>query len=313
MNKKNSQQNKSVSQSIWQKNGIPALEYCSLPRAAELLDCKMCDILHLSTVGAIQVGVLLNEFEAAVWMKDTIDITKNATSWYKDLRSAGRIDSLGWLASTDSPLSRVRFEIDYDEERSARRLFRDEKAEFRGNLLLARLSGLWGFQSHFEWESSMINFGVSSIATLGLVFYPADTPFSQASIKARLRGEKIPYEISYDALTEITTSDIYISRAQLEKIYYNVGKELPNYINHGVERPADDEQEKVGEVNNNKVGELLEMLIRCVPELGDGVMEASANKRHSILSAFLEEKQGEGRFTNMRMPSSPTLEKYFKI
>lgn len=313
MNKKYIHPNKSTSQSIWQKNGIPAPEYCSLPRAAELMGCKVSDILHLSTIGAVQLGVLLNEFEAAVWMKDSIDITKSATGWYEDLISAGRIDPIGWLASPDSPLSQLRFEIDYDDKKSAHRLFRDEEAEFRDNLLLARLSGLWSFQSHFEWESAMNNFGVSSIAKLGLVFYPADTPFSQASIKARLRGEKIPYEISYGALVDITPSDIYLSRTQIEKIYNNIGKELPNYINHGVERPADDEMEKIGEVNNNKVGEFMEMLIRSVPELGDEVMEASANKRHSILSAFLEKKQNEGKFTNMKMPASATIEKYFKI
>ncbi|MFP2678619.1 hypothetical protein ACLEVS_18025 [Escherichia coli] len=313
MSRKNNQSNNNFSSSIWQKNNIPALEYCSLPRAAELIGCKVCDILHLSTIGAVQLGIMLNGFQAAVWMEETIDITEAADNWYRDLTSSGKIDSIGRLASTGSPLSRVCFEIEYDDEQSTHRFIRDEEAEIRRNLLLAQLYGIWSFSSHFEWEQHMIDFGFSSITKLGLIFYPADTDLSKTSIRAYMRGEMIPYEISYDVLTEITPNDVYISRTQINKIADNIGKELPNYINHGVERPdIKNVQEKI-EVNNNKIGELLELLIRCVPELGDQVIEATANKRHSVLNAFLEKKQSEGRFTNVKMPASATIEKYFKI
>ena len=32
--------------SIWETNNLPALEYCDLNRAANLLNCKVADLLH---------------------------------------------------------------------------------------------------------------------------------------------------------------------------------------------------------------------------------------------------------------------------
>ncbi|MFS8062201.1 hypothetical protein UEF14_24100 [Klebsiella michiganensis] len=314
MKSNNMHSNKTQGQSIWHKNGIPALEYCTLPRASELLDCKMCDLLHLSSVGAIRLGILLNEFEASVWIGDAIDIKPEIFVSHAGDIVGGKIDSLGRFTSNVHPLSRVRFETQYDNEFSTYNFVRDEKAEIRHNLWLANLTGLWYFQSHYEWETSMINRGAADVTKLGLVFYPADTQLSQTSIKAYLRGEKIPYEIRYDVITELTPNDIYISRKQLEVIYDSIGKELPNYINYGVERPLGSEARSMGiEINSNKMGEFLEMLIRSIPELGDEVMQASANKRYSILNAFLESKQAQGKFLDMKLPASATIEKYFKI
>ncbi|MCL5501671.1 hypothetical protein M5Y49_23690, partial [Escherichia coli] len=123
-------------------------------------------------------------------------------------------------------------------------------------------------------------------------------------------------ESKLKSIATLTVNDIFITKLQIENIYNGLGKELPNYINGGVVNPIkgiDGSEQYTCNVNYNKVGEFIEMLIKCVPELGDGVINTSANNRYNILKAFLEQKQREGEFTDMRMPSSATIEKYFKI
>ncbi|MEB8214404.1 hypothetical protein NGI10_14760 [Raoultella ornithinolytica] len=42
---------------IWEKNDIPPLEYCSLARAARLLGCEVDDLWHWQNIGAIRFAV----------------------------------------------------------------------------------------------------------------------------------------------------------------------------------------------------------------------------------------------------------------
>lgn len=53
-------------ETIWFKNNIPALEYCSVVRAAELLGCKVKDILHFAEIGGIELSAKLEGFEASL-------------------------------------------------------------------------------------------------------------------------------------------------------------------------------------------------------------------------------------------------------
>lgn len=46
---------------IWQKNGIPTLEYCSIERAIQLLDCKRSDIIHWLLTEKIRFAVYIEE------------------------------------------------------------------------------------------------------------------------------------------------------------------------------------------------------------------------------------------------------------
>lgn len=115
---------------------------------------------------------------------------------------------------------------------------------------------------------------------------------------------------------DITADDLYISRETFIKLrdHSSDKDDIASVYNGQYLSPETNAPEKIiPEVNNNKIAEFLEMLIRSVPELGDEVMTVSANRRHNILKAFLEEKQREGSFTNMKMPASATIERYFKI
>ncbi|MEG1113218.1 MAG: hypothetical protein RSE65_21170 [Hafnia sp.] len=312
MKAKNINSNKVQGQSIWHKNGIPVLEFCTLPRAAELLGCKVSDILHLSSIGAIHLSVMLSRFEASVSIKGCENIIDGDSELFDELIERGVIDSTGMLKELDSPLSRVF--LDHADNDGRLSLVVDSDAEIRKDLLKCTISGLWGVKSHFGWEAEMAESGAADITTLGLVFYSADHEIYQSSVRAYLQGEKIAFEITYQSLAKITPNDIYVTKKQLEKMHGAIGNELPSFINKGVERvELTGLMDKPAEVNTNKIGELLDLLIRSIPELGDDVMEATAHKRHGILSAFLESKKQEGKFLDVKMPASATIEKYFKI
>lgn len=52
--------------SAWEKHGLPALEYCKLDRASELLGCKVDDLLHWAEIGAIELCLEFDGFDAQI-------------------------------------------------------------------------------------------------------------------------------------------------------------------------------------------------------------------------------------------------------
>jgi hypothetical protein len=51
---------------VWHKNGIPPLEFCSIERAAQLLDCRVDDIYHWINIGKLY---------PAVFFENHVDVT----------------------------------------------------------------------------------------------------------------------------------------------------------------------------------------------------------------------------------------------
>lgn len=51
---------------VWQKNGIPPLEFCSIERAVQLLDCQISDIYHWINIGKLY---------PAIFIENHVDVT----------------------------------------------------------------------------------------------------------------------------------------------------------------------------------------------------------------------------------------------
>ncbi|EPK3133338.1 hypothetical protein I9723_002540 [Morganella morganii] len=51
---------------VWQKNGIPPLEFCSIERAAQLIDCQVSDIYHWINIGKLY---------PAIFIENNVDVT----------------------------------------------------------------------------------------------------------------------------------------------------------------------------------------------------------------------------------------------
>lgn len=50
---------KNIEKNIWKKNGLAPLDYCSISRAANILNCEESDILHWCYTGKINLGINL--------------------------------------------------------------------------------------------------------------------------------------------------------------------------------------------------------------------------------------------------------------
>lgn len=314
------------STNVWEKNNIPALEYCTLPRAAEILTCKVSDLIHLAEIGAIEFCIALREFEASLLLPFD---WRDSSEWEE--RFPGLHHSVH-----KSALSRFRpkASLSYSKELSEKHITYHYQNEDSPGLRrpLIFISGLWSFSVTNAEISFFRKLSINqevSLTALDFLLKEADVPFinntSTGSDEVIFVSPPTEHlypdggfldESKLKNIATLTINDIFLTKKQIEKISNGLGVELPNYINGGVINPTkgvDDSEQYACNVNQNKVGEFIEMLIRCVPELGDEAINTSVNNRYNILKAFLEQKQREGKFTDMRMPSSATIEKYFKI
>lgn len=301
---------------------IPPMEYFTLDRAASILQCDIDDLLHYGVIGAIPLCVMMRGFPSALIFMGGKDI-QDPMDFYHEHKgnSSFLFRENNYISEFNSTLT------EYDVYKTD------------GGFILFRglAHGLWCL-GHGEIESLLYSKRARVIDTT--IFRPfgwdtfrektglscqiiSDRYFNQSWLPTlnRKLAESIGFQLSESrkpAINDIlTTSDLFIARDTILKLKgaIDTGEPMKSMINGGVTIPPEPGEQKqiASTVNSNKVGEFLEMLIRCVPDLGDDVMKATANKRHSILSAFLEKQQKEGKFNNMKMPSSATIEKYFKI
>lgn len=301
---------------------IPPMEYFTLDRAASILQCDTDDLLHYGVIGAIPLCLMMRGFPSALIFVGGKDI-QDPIEFYNEHKgnSSFLFRDSNYVSHFNSTLT------EHDAYKTD------------GGFILFRglAHGLWCL-GHGEIESLLYSKRARVIDTT--IFMPfgwdtfrektglschiiSDRYFNQSWLPTlnRQLAESAGFQLRESrkpAINEIlTTSDLFIARDTILKLKdaIDTGEPMKSMINGGVTIPPEPGEQKqiASTVNSNKVGEFLEMLIRCVPDLGDDVMKATANKRHSILSAFLEKQQKEGKFNNMKMPSSATIEKYFKI
>ncbi|MDH0384376.1 hypothetical protein [Citrobacter freundii] len=301
---------------------IPPMEYFKLDRAASILQCDTDDLLHYGVIGAIPLCIMMRGFSSTLAFIGGKDI-QDPIDFYHEHKgnSSFLFRENNYISEFNSTLT------EYDVYKTD------------GGFILFRglAHGLWCL-GHGEIESLLYSKRARVIDTT--IFRPfgwdtfrektglschiiSDRYFNQSWLPTlnRQSAESIGFQLSESrkpAINEtLTTSDLFIARGTILELKGAIdrGEPMKSMINGGVTIPPEPGEQKqiASTVNSNKVGEFIEMLIRCVPELGEDVITANPNKRHEILIKFLEDKQGEGKFTGMVMPSSATIEKYFKI
>lgn len=301
---------------------IPPMEYFKLDRAASILQCDTDDLLHYGVIGAIPLCVMMRYFCSALVFVGGQDI-QDPIEFYNEhkVNSSFLFRDSNYVSHFNS------FLTEHDVYKTD------------GGFILFRglAHGLWCL-GHGEIESLLYSERARVIDTT--IFRPfgwdtfrektglschiiSDRYFNQSWLPTlnRQLAESIGFQLSESrkpALNEtLTISDLFIARDTILKLKdaIDTGEPMKSMINGGVTIPPEPSEQKqiAPTVNSNKVGEFIEMLIRCVPELGEDVITANPNKRYEILIKFLEGKQREGKLTGMVMPSSATIEKYFKI
>ena len=301
---------------------IPPMEYFTLDRAASILQCDIDDLLHYGVIGAIPLCVMMRGFPSALIFMGGKDI-QDPIEFYHEHKgnSSFLFRENNYISEFNSTLT------EYDVYKTD------------GGFILFRglAHGLWCL-GHGEIESLLYSKRARVIDAT--IFRPfgwdtfrektglschiiSDRYFNQSWLPTlnRQLAESAGFQLRESrkpAINEIlTTSDLFIARDTILKLKgaIDTGEPMKSMINGGVTIPPEPGEQKqiASTVNINKVGEFIEMLIRCVPELGEDVITANPNKRHEILIKFLEDKQREGKLAGMVMPSSATIEKYFKI
>src|SRR5476649_1110270 len=102
---------------------LPALEYCSLARASCLLGCEESDLLHWAEIGAIELCLKFNHYEAAFYTKDTLLISKDETvAWINEKYDDGVFDAFSNTYFSQPYLSgiQVPFRASFSKENGTR-------------------------------------------------------------------------------------------------------------------------------------------------------------------------------------------------
>lgn len=301
---------------------IPPMEYFTLDRAASILQCDTDDLLHYGVIGAIPLCVMMRYFCSALVFVGGQDI-QDPIEFYNEhkVNSSFLFRDSNYVSHFNSTLT----EHDAYKTDSGLILFRGlanglwclGRSEIESLLYSkrARVIDTTIFRP-FGWDTFRDKTGLSCQII-------SDRYFNQSWLPTlnRQLAESIGFQLSESrkpALNEtLTISDLFIARDTILKLKdaIDTGEPMKSMINGGVTIPPEPSEQKqiAPTVNSNKVGEFIEMLIRCVPELGEDVITANPNKRYEILIKFLEDKQREGKLAGMGMPSSATIEKYFKI
>ncbi|XPP73226.1 hypothetical protein ACN2AS_24225 [Serratia liquefaciens] len=224
--------------SVWEKNEIPALEYCSLRRAATLLGCEADDLLHWAEVGAIELCLKFDGFRATLRMPlaskaDPEGWIKNIAPHFAEITYLSELSGFWFdgehMADPESGEAKVKYYFEYEEQPFLKRP-------------IVYIYGVWAILPY-----ALIGVIANLIADKNHVFNdtnfivkPADdestpdslitsTPMSEHLYEKYLRKEDT------EQLFTITMDDLLISRKQIDKIHNSIGSRIPSIISGDVE------------------------------------------------------------------------------
>lgn len=231
---------KNKEMNVWVRNNIPALEFCSLPRSAELLGCQISDLIHFAQIGAVEFCLKFDRFQVVLAQTDSDDWEE---AFPPDLISHYTHKS---PLSVFASMATIHFENDGGYRLD--RLYHYQDTPALKSPFIS-ISGFWaltpilldndffnGLQNNQEITLTALNFDVKE----------ADIPFSSGNFgeDGFAMAATPPTEHLYvDGLIDtelvkpistITANDVYLTRKQIEKVANGVGCELPNHINGGV-------------------------------------------------------------------------------
>ncbi|WP_025151738.1 hypothetical protein [Morganella morganii] len=203
--------------SVWDKNSLPVLEYCRIDRAAELLGCKVIDILNLADTKKIKLSLLLNELPAFPMLSEE---SISALYQYYD-------ESNHYRRLVFSPAASMQMGF-YDNTK--------KNIPDLGANPIYYLSGIWNFsildenaigggffqsleQNSYNLDYSHLNLNLSEFNN---VIFLDDGEISTALSDVDFK----PIDIFYSH--SITTLDLYLSRIEIERIYTCRGASIVN-------------------------------------------------------------------------------------
>lgn len=222
---------------FWLEKKLPAIEYCKIDRAANLLGCDVNDILHWASIDGIQlcvytewVPVMLN---SVLWDEEN-DKQEVSLKWLTDeWRKKGCVITpsfnISALSSFMPETEMADPEIAHMVLNLGHAILSYDLALTESGLPLGHIQGLWAISNTEEQHVYMniINNGYCEIDYQTLILDPVDCS-EDNYFYVRTQPEDESEDIS-NSIT-ITSSDLWITRINIEKILEFRGRRLPSII-----------------------------------------------------------------------------------
>lgn len=260
---------------VWKRNNIPALEFCTVPRAAELLGCHINDLIHFYQIGAIEMCLPLHNFEAVLF---TTELWEEGNEWEIEYPP-----NLMTQYKNKSPLSLFMPKAEIDMSPSAtkrvKRVYQHEDIPGLKKPILF-LSGLWALRIGLlsqRFFSALKNNEEVALTDFDISFKEADITLEIKDfgnpdciiiahpVTEHLYSSGLLNQAEVKPIASISVNDLLITRTQIERMSESVGKIIPNFINGGVNQPPSTEMKVEKQVRTTaKQSELIVALLKAI-------------------------------------------------
>ena len=243
---------------IWSEERTPVLERCSIDRAAELLHCKVEDIINLCDSGAISLYRNIPPTEAVTVLVTDIALCDEALAIFKENRNRRISSQLGFNSSH----------------------FIDVSQDIQ---VVKRKAAFLSFDSKVSgwWKIAPLN---SHLRADGIILNP--NYFRQESKKEGIRLAHVDL-LSH---SDVPSSQIYIYREDIEALFTSkiTGKPLTSY-NSKADEPDDLEYEKYQSRTTTRQSTMIVSLLEAIG-ISEEDMKGSTAKMEAKLKNIASKK-----------------------
>ncbi len=280
------------SKNIWQINGIPPLEYCSIQRATEILNCKHEDILHWRDLDTIYCGAKIAT-TAKVYI-----YTKKKIINFKDelLDNTGYIRFGYGIIKVDEPV-----DISYSSKRNTLFCYG----------LDADIYGIFRARSHCVRDENDKLVSLMNDDPKEMKFNLWSSHPKKEDKDSIIETIIMRTESSINISIEPADSNFIVFGSDIEKIHtYSItGKRMP-HVNSSADIDSKILEVKPS-INKGKLREFLDFIFTTHPEFKTTLSNLSEHSRYTVLTSHLDNYQKLGEFSDYKLPSPQTITKYF--
>ncbi|WP_196207488.1 hypothetical protein [Citrobacter sp. Res13-Sevr-PEB04-36] len=284
---------------IWALNKMPPLEYCSISRAAKLLNCEIEDFLHWHDVGVISLCINLQKTKGTLKINvENQNLEESPLKLYFD--GDLTFNELTRIYKTWSRHSKVYTLITTKDDQIPPLV----KTNTRSTTyeLICFISDIWSIDSR----------------NISVLLKDTENVFEETKLSAISPSDQIlsnSFQPEINDRPVINLDNIFITKETIDKIHTHAvsGKPLP-FMEDLINSDENDSQDiKPISPHKEKLSNFIRFLIQSNPTINKNILSTTANNRHKILRDYLEDLKSKGTEVDYDIPSSPTLERYLNL
>ncbi|EAC0630593.1 hypothetical protein GC796_19005 [Salmonella enterica] len=284
---------------IWVLNKIPPLEYCSISRAAKLLNCEIEDFLHWHDVGVISLGINLQKTKGILKIKvGNQNSEENPLKLYLD--GDLTFNELTRVYKIWSRHSKVYTLITTKDDLIPPLIHTNTlSTTYELNCII---SDIWSIDSR----------------NISVLLNDTENVFEETKLSAISPSEQILSNSFQPEMGErpvINLDNIFITKETIDIIHTHAlsGKPLP--FMEDLINSYENENHDIKPISphKEKLSNFIRFLIQSNPTINKNILSTTANNRHKILRDYLDNLKSKGTEIDYDIPSSPTIERYLNL